>query len=260
VTGVLPVCIRDSARIIEYMHFCGKEYVAVGELHHQVAREALSKALGMFVGEIYQRPPVRSSVARNVRKRTIYYIDELEIEDRRILLRIGCESGTYIRKLIHDLGLVLGVGAHMAELRRTRDGALQEVDVLTLYDVAEAVRELRESKDESEMRKVIRPLEESLRLLPSIYIKDSAVDAICHGASLSVKGISKLDSPFSTQEPVVVKSLKGECVALGRAANDSEWILSAESGMAVKTKTVIMRAGTYPRMWRSHGAVKHRNP
>jgi len=254
VTGTLPVCIGNASRIIEYMHFCGKEYVAVAELHQHVGLEKIYNALRLFVGEIYQRPPLRSSVARKVRRRTIYYIDQLEAEDRRLLLRIGCESGTYIRKLVHDIGLILGVGAHMAELRRTRDGALIEGESFTLYDVAEAVQELRDRKDESKIRKVVRPMEEALALLPSIYIKDSAVDAVCHGASVSVKGISRLDTPFSGREPLVVKSLKGECVALGRAARDSDWILRGESGIAVEVRRVIMRAGTYPRMWRSHGA------
>jgi H/ACA ribonucleoprotein complex subunit 4 len=252
VTGALPVCIGNASRIIEYMHFCGKEYVAVAELHRQVGHKELSDVLGRFVGEIYQRPPLRSSVARRVRKRTVYYIEQLEVEDRRALLRIGCESGTYVRKLIHDIGLVLGVGAHMAELRRTRDGALVEQASFTLYDVAEAIQDLRASKDESKIRKVIRPLEEALILLPSIYIKDSAVDAVCHGASVSIRGISKLDSPFAKGEPVVVKSLKGECVALGRAAQSSEWIIHSESGIAVETRRVVMKPGTYPRMWRSH--------
>ena len=251
-TGALPVCIGNASRIIEYMHFCGKEYVAVAELHRQVGHEELSDVLGMFVGEIYQRPPLRSSVARRVRRRTVYYIEQLEVEDRRALLRIGCESGTYIRKLIHDMGIVLGVGAHMAELRRTRDGALREGESLTLFDVAEGVQELRERGDESRIRKAIRPLEEALQLLPSIYIKDSAVDAVCHGASVSVKGISRLDTPFSGREPVVVKSLKGECVALGRATRDSDWMLREESGIAVEVRRVIMMPGTYPRMWRTH--------
>jgi len=240
VTGTLPVCIGNASKIIEYMHFCGKEYVAVAELHRQISREGLSDALGMFVGEIYQRPPLRSSVARRVRRRRVYYIDQLEVEDRRA------------RKLIHDIGLVLGVGAHMAELRRTRDGALREGESVTLYDVAEAVQELRESKDESKIREVIRPLEEALQLLPSIFIKDSAVDAVCHGASVSVKGISRLDTPFSGREPVVVRSLKGECIALGRAARDSDWMLHEESGIAVEVRRVIMMSGTYPRMWRTH--------
>lgn len=252
-TGTLPVCIGDAAKIIEYMHFCGKEYVAVAELHKSVEQEKISNALKLFVGEIYQRPPVRSSVARKVRRRTIYYIEQLEAEDRRLLLRIGCESGTYIRKLLHDIGIVLGIGAHMAELRRTRDGALEEQASFTLYDIAEAVQDLKERKDESKIRKVVRPMEETLGLLPSIYVKDSAVDAICHGASVSVKGISRLDVPFLRKEPVVVKSLKGECVALGRAASSSEWILESKSGIAVVTRRVIMKPETYPRMWRSHG-------
>jgi predicted rRNA pseudouridine synthase len=252
VTGCLPICIGNASKIIEYMHLCGKEYVAVAELHKSVEQEKISQTLQFFVGEIYQRPPLRSSVVRKVRKRTIYYIDKLEFENRRLLLRIGCESGTYIRKLIHDIGMVLGVGAHMAELRRTRDGVLEESSSFTLYDVAEAVQELREMKDESMIRKIIRPMEEALALIPSVYVKDSAVDAICHGAFVTVRGISKLDVPFSEKEPIVIKSLKGECVALGRALINSDQILRSESGIAVETRRVIMSPGTYPRMWRRH--------
>lgn len=79
--------------------------------------------MGEFVGDILQRPPLRSSVQRSTRLRRIYYLADFEFKDRWVLFRVGCQAGTYIRKLVYDVGEVLGSGAHMQELRRTRAGA-----------------------------------------------------------------------------------------------------------------------------------------
>jgi len=261
VTGVLPTCLERASRIVEYMHLGGKEYVGVAELHQGAEEERLRETLGLFVGEIYQRPPVRSSVARRVRVRTVYYLEMLEMEGRRVLFRVGCDSGTYIRKLVHDIGLVLGVGAHMAELRRTRDGALTCEEAATLYDVAEAAQEQRERAEEGLLRRVVRPLEEALSILPAVYVKDSAVDAICHGAAVSVRGVAKLHTPIEKGEAVAIKTLKGEAVALGKAVENSDWMLESERGIAVETRRVVMEPGTYPRMWRSRaGAAGEERP
>jgi H/ACA ribonucleoprotein complex subunit 4 len=98
----------------------GKEYVCVMRLHADVPEALVRAILQEFTGVIYQRPPLVSAVKRQLRKRTVYYIDFLEMRGRDVLFKVGCEAGTYIRKLCHDIGEALGVGAHRFELRWTR--------------------------------------------------------------------------------------------------------------------------------------------
>ncbi|MEM2906488.1 MAG: RNA-guided pseudouridylation complex pseudouridine synthase subunit Cbf5, partial [Candidatus Odinarchaeota archaeon] len=108
------------------------------------------EAVQLFQGRIYQRPPVRSSVKRELRIRSVYYIDLLEVSGRDALIIVGCEAGTYARKLVYDIGEVLGCGAHMQELRRTRSGPHREDETLkTLHDVLDAYRFYEEEGDEN---------------------------------------------------------------------------------------------------------------
>ena len=76
-----------------------------------------------FVGKIIQLPPVKSRVKRQERERSVYSwkILEYDKEKKDVLFSCEVEAGTYIRKLISDLGLVI-CGSHMAELRRTKAG------------------------------------------------------------------------------------------------------------------------------------------
>ncbi|MHA1632143.1 MAG: RNA-guided pseudouridylation complex pseudouridine synthase subunit Cbf5, partial [Candidatus Freyarchaeota archaeon] len=104
------------------MHLASKEYVCVMRMHGDVGFEQVKMVCNEFTGPVYQRPPVRSSVKRRLRIRRIHSIEALEMDGRNVLLKIRCESGTYIRKLCHDIGEVLGCGAHMRELRRIGSG------------------------------------------------------------------------------------------------------------------------------------------
>ncbi len=122
VTGVLPVALEDATKVVQAFLHSGKEYICLMLLHDEISDGELSRVLEEFNGEIHQKPPLRASVKRESRKRTIYYLDMIERDANRVLLRIGCQAGTYIRKLCSDIGDILGVGAHMQELRRTRSG------------------------------------------------------------------------------------------------------------------------------------------
>jgi len=254
VTGVLPVALQDATKIAQVFLYSGKEYVCVLRLHSPAPPERVQEVLNEFVGEIYQRPPLRSSVARRLRRRTIYYIHDVEFHENRVLFRVGCQAGTYIRKLCFDIGEALGSGAHMEELRRTRTGPFTEdEDLITLYDLYDAYHRWTEENDESKLRTVVQSIEAALTLVPKIVLRDSAVDSICHGANLAVPGIAKFESGIRKKGVVGLFTLKGEVVALARALMTSEEIADQERGIATDTLRGIMAPGTYPRLWRKRG-------
>ncbi len=220
------------------------------QIHADIPEDKVRQVLGEFVGEMYQKPPLRASVKREPRKRFIYQLNIHEIDRRTVLFTCSCQAGTYIRKLCSDVGEVLACGAHMRELRRTRAGPFTENDgIVTLHELSGAQSDF-EAGNEVALQNIIKPMEVALTSLPHIVIRDSAVDAICHGAELALPGIVKLDSSIERSKPVAVFTLKGEGVALGRALMTSREMLDQEKGVAVKTERVIMERGTYPALWK----------
>lgn len=251
VTGILPIGIDYATRAIQLLSSAPKEYVCLMNLHSEVDEDRLREIFNEFTGKIYQLPPVKSAVKRELRTRTIYYSTIYEIDGRDVLFRIGCEAGTYVRTYCHNIGEALGVGAHMAELRRTQVGSFNEKNHLTtLQDVTDAYHFWMEDDDESFLRDCLLPMERAADYLPKIIIKDSAVDAICHGADLAAGGISKLSDNIQTNDFVAIESLKGELVAAGNALFGTDEIMSLDSGFAVKTSKVFMKTGVYPRLWK----------
>lgn len=250
VTGVLPIALGEATKVTQAFLMSGKEYVCLMQLHDDVQESSVRSILTEFVGEIYQKPPLRSSVRRILRKRTIYDIEIFEIENRHVLFKVVCEAGTYIRKLCSDVGEAIGCGAHMRELRRIRAGPFTEDNgIVTLYDLLEASLSHKEEGDEEKIRKVIRPVEEAFELIPKIYIKDSAVDAICHGAELAAPGIAKINSGIEKDAVIALFTLKEEVVALAKALAKSEEMLEKDYGAMAKPTRVIMQIGTYPKLW-----------
>lgn len=251
-TGVLPVTLEESRKVVQALLLSGKEYVCLMKLHGDISETRVKDVLKEFEDTIYQRPPLRASVKRQLRTRRIYYIDFLEMDGRNVLFKVGCEGGTYIRKLCFDIGEVLGCGAHMQELRRTRAGPfVEEEGIVTLHDVAYWFMEWQNSRDDTILRKIIQPMEKALALVPKIYIRDSAVDAICHGANLTAPGVLSLETGISAGSVVAIFTLKGEAVALAVAETSTEEILNMEHGVVAKVKRVLMPRGTYPKCWKS---------
>ncbi|MEE8401801.1 MAG: RNA-guided pseudouridylation complex pseudouridine synthase subunit Cbf5 [Candidatus Hydrothermarchaeaceae archaeon] len=251
VTGVLPITLEKSTKIARAFLLSGKEYVCVMRLHDTVKRNRIKQTLEEFTDEIYQRPPVKSAVRRQLRFRTIYYMDLLEIDGRDVLFKVGCEAGTYIRKLCYDMGEIIGCGAQMSGLRRTKSGSLTEETIVSLHDVKDAYTFYKENDTDKYLRKAIMPVERALDFLPKVFLSDSAVDAICHGADLAIPGISMLDSDINSGDMVATFSLKEELIGIGKAIMDTKAMLIEDSGIAINTKRVIMKPGTYPRMWKS---------
>lgn len=249
-TGILPIALEESRKVVQALLLSGKEYVCVMKVHRDVGERQVLKVLKEFEGRIYQRPPVRASVKRRLRTRTVYYLNFLEMEGRNILFKVGCEAGTYIRKLCHDMGEVLGSGAHMQELRRTRAGPFYESrDMVTLHDVAYWFMEWQEKKEDGVLRNFIQPMEKALALIPKIYIRDSAVDAVCHGAKLTAPGVLSVETGITNRSTVAVMTTKGEAVALAKAEASTEEILKTDHGIVATSTRVLMSRGTYPQCW-----------
>jgi H/ACA ribonucleoprotein complex subunit 4 len=252
VTGVLPVTLEESTKIVQALLYSGKEYVCVMKLHGETTEKQVNAVLKEFEDTIYQRPPLRASVKRQLRTRKIYYIDFLEMDGRNVLFKVGCEGGTYIRKLCYDIGEVLGCGAHMQELRRTRAGPFVENgSIVTLHEVAYWFMEWQQQKDDAILRKMIQPMENALALIPKIFVRDSAVDAICHGANLTAPGVLSIETGISDGSMVAIFTLKGEAVALAKAICSSDDVMRMEHGIVAKMERVLMPRGTYPKAWRS---------
>jgi len=199
--GCLKRRILTRHRLVKSQQGAGKEYVCVIRLHDKIpgGELQLARVLETLSGALFQRPPLISAVKRQLRIRTVHSIKLLEFDNDRGLgvFSVSCEAGTYIRTLCVHAGLLLGVGAHMQELRRVRSGAVDESKgLVTLHDVLDAQWTYDNTRDESYLRKVIMPLESLLCSYKRLVVKDSAVNAVCYGAKLMLPGC-KLDTPYS---------------------------------------------------------------
>lgn len=246
VTGVLPTALGKATRILDSLLLAGKEYVCNMRLHKDIDEEKIKQIMREYVGDIYQRPPMRASVKRVLRIRKIYDSEIIDIEGRDVLFRISCQAGTYIRKYVHDIGQSLSCGAHMKELRRTKSGPFTEDDFLSsLQDLFDAFTLYKEEKEEIPLRNIVLPMEYGIKHLPKIFVKDSAIDPLCHGAPLGLPGVTKFSKGFDNGEFIAILSLKHELVAFGETQMNAKDLEEKESGLVASVKRVLMPIGTY---------------
>jgi H/ACA ribonucleoprotein complex subunit 4 len=249
VSGVLPIALGKATRAMDLVLQSDKEYVCVMRLHRDAEEEKVRSVINTFVGEIYQMPPIRAAVKRQLRTRRVHFIDIIEIEGRDVLFRVGTDAGTYIRTLCVDIGDALGIGAHMEDLRRPRSGSMIEDDSVTLQDIKDAHVFWKEDGDERPLRRMLMPWEVLLEPLPKIVLKGTAVDAICHGADLAAVGVQEVESTVDKKNLVALLTDKGEGVALAIAEMTAQQMVDAKEGLAARTNRVFMDPGTYPKMW-----------
>ncbi|UCD02089.1 MAG: RNA-guided pseudouridylation complex pseudouridine synthase subunit Cbf5 [Promethearchaeota archaeon] len=248
VTGVLPCALGKATRVLSALLSAGKEYVGVMYLHTREKRKRIEKIFKLFTGKIYQRPPLKSSVVRKLRVREIYYSEVIEVVDNHVLFRIGCEAGTYVRKFCFDIGEALCSGAHMLELRRTKVGNFKESDnLISLQDLKDAFTLYQIEGNDYYLKKLIFPMEKMVSHLPKIFVRDTAVDALCHGADLASAGVCYVDARIKSNTLVALMTLKKELIGFGIAIKDAFQIYKAKSGILVKSNKIFMERGTYPR-------------
>jgi len=253
VTGCLIVCINRTTRLVKSQQSSGKEYVAVVRFHQPVDSEkSIAKALAQLTGPCFQKPPLIAAVKRELRIRTIYEAKLLDVNEEKDLavFWISCEAGTYVRTMCVHLGLLLGVGGHMQELRRVRSGNMHEDEnMVTMHDVLDAQWVYEHTGDETYLRRVVLPLEYLLITFPRIVIKDSSVNAVCYGAKLMIPGVLRYEDGIEVGKEVVIMTTKGEAVAIGIAEMTTAVMADCDHGCVAKIKRVIMDRETYPRRW-----------
>lgn len=230
-SGVLVVLIGPAVRLSEYVSASDKRYQAVIQLGTatdtydadgqilstnlvNISEDEFEEALQSFVGEIEQVPPPYSAVkikgrkaydmARKgedvdlaPRKITVYSLELLEWAPPEVVIDVYCSSGTYIRSLANDLGKMLGCGAHLVGLRRTKSGRF------TLRD-AVPLRKLREAFDNGTWYQYLIPAAEALSDWPAIELTAEQIEAIRHGHRIPAEaGIGKLARGISPQGELV---------------------------------------------------------
>jgi len=226
VTGCLPVLFGPAARVSGTFAAESKEYVFVLELHGEPTR-SVAEAFEEFEGRIYQRPPVQGSAKRELRGREITTLELLESDRNRYLGRVECGSGTYIRKLCHDIGLALGVGGHMAELRRTRSGEFVVEDACYLQDLTDAVAV--EDEQPERLDALVVPLVDVLTdRFPAVEAETNTVESVGNGAPLYAPGVVSVGDATEGEQCVVVAD--GEAIAVGVfRGEDAEPVVSPDT-------------------------------
>lgn len=221
VTGVLPIALNRACKLTGFFLGEDKEYIGIMRLHEDISLDKIKKAIKeKFLGKIIQLPPVKSRVKRQEREREIKSFDLIEKDGKDILFKAEVQGGTYIRKLISDLGDYLKIGAHMLELRRVRAGIFKEDSLVSLYDFEKAVDEYErqkaeplasssksQTKGEEKLRKMIIPAEIVKEVYKEVQIKESVVDKILHGKPIYNSDLKK---KVSVEKESIISVFAGE--------------------------------------------------
>lgn len=239
VTGSLPILLGDATRLAPAFLEGTKEYVAVLELHRPAPADTAA-VVAEFETELYQKPPRKSAVRRRLRSREIHELRVVDSDERRLLLQIRCESGTYVRKLCHDLGLALGTGGHMGDLRRVGTEPFDDRGLVSLETFTDALA-FAEDGEPGPLDDCLAPAERTLTHLPSVTIAESAAHEVATGAPVYAPGV--IDASWRpTADPpddsalLVCRTPGGSAVCLGRLVGD----VTAEHGEVVSLERVLL--------------------
>jgi H/ACA ribonucleoprotein complex subunit 4 len=241
VSGLLIILFGKTRKVSDLISKFDKEYICEMQLHDFVSESKIIEVFNKFIGDIYQKPPLRAAVKKSPRIRRIYSIEVLDIVKRNILFKAKVQAGTYIRKLCFDIGEILGCGAHMTELRRTKIGPFSEDDerVATLHELVGAYKEWKNNKNEKYLRAFTLPIEELLDFLPKIYIKDTAIFSITHGSYVAAPGVIAATNDLKMNSYVTINTERNEIIAIGISTVDLSKLQKMDKGMVAKIDKVI---------------------
>lgn len=249
-TGVLPLMAGKSMKLTKGILKTDKSYIAVLKFSQAPSTQELETVMTNLTGRIYNVPPEISAVKVQVRTRRIYKFELIEHNDREAVARIACEAGTYIRTIARDMGLMLGYGVELKELRRENSGRFSLADCVTLQQIADAVWLWKECDNPNALSKIIHPTEKLLLDKPYIIVKDSAASALCHGAPLLRPGLVEIDETLSSGLEVAAFTTKNEIVGIVKMSKDYSEISASESGEIGKPVMILMEQERYPPQWK----------
>ena len=248
-TGVLPLMSGKAMRLTKQILEQNKTYIAVFQFKNEISGDDLEEVMHKLTGRIYNVPPEISAVRVQVRTRKIHDFSLLDQYEKRIVARIRCEAGTYIRTMARDMGLLLNQPVELKELRREDSGSFSLDDCVQLHEIADAVWLWKECNEGEALLRMLHPTEKLLAGLPRIIVKDSAVAALAHGAPLLRPGLVSIPDDLTPGQNVLVTSIKGEAVCFVKVNCDSETITTMEKGEIARPSAVLMNDDVYPRRW-----------
>ncbi len=244
VTGVLPIGLLSSTKILSTLLHAPKIYICNMHSNNIISQNSFLKVSNYFTGPIYQVPPLKSNVVKQLRIRKIYEINFIDQKEKDILFSVKSQAGTYIRTLCKDMGRATGSPSYMKELRRIQTGPFKEDTLITLHSLFDAWEEFQETGEEKSLRNSIYPVEKAVSHLSAVIIRENAINAICHGIDLKVPGILAFQK-FAVNEPIAIYSPKGELIGIGLALQSSEYLLKNGNGNIIHPSKIIMERNVY---------------
>ncbi len=246
VTGTLPIALSKATKVLSVLLESSKTYIC--NLHSTLTKTASewNQILKEYNDEIYQVPPLKSNVVKKLRKRRIYDVELIELIEKQVLLKVVCESGTYIRTLCIDLGKSIGSPSYMQELRRIKTGPFNESQGITLHQLFDAFETYKEDGNEEPLRNIIQPMENAIVNIPKIVIRINAIDPICHGSDLFIPGVIAY-SDFSAGDKIAILSPKGELISLGTGYRSSKAFIEGETGKIAHPEKIFIDRDQFPK-------------
>lgn len=224
VTGVLLIGLNNATKLMPLIEALDKEYVGKAHLHKDVELKKLNEIINKkFIGKIKQVPPRKSRVARIERERKIYCFNIIKKENENFEFIIKCEKGTYIRKIMDDLGKEMKVGCQMTELRRTKQGPFSITESVKLENLNE--------NNIIESEKIIE------RTSAIVFVNNDAENKIKKGKFIEAEDIENIKGKFEKNQIVAIFN-DNKVIALGKTFFNSEEI-KKQKGFVMKPERII---------------------
>lgn len=239
-TGVLPILLGKATKLSDILSTSDKIYRGKCNIHEAISKKELLEGMKAFTGVITQVPPKLSAVARIARQRNVYWFKLLDFKERVASFEMACEHGTYVRKVCHDLGQKLGIGAHMFELERIKSGPYVLKGARNLKQVFAKFEKYKKTKDEKYIFDFIREPETAVEFIPKMWADDTALVSVLKGSPVFIPGVLRVTSDFEIGKTVAVFGQDNKLKALGKAMCSIESLKKEKHGVAVKTDLVLV--------------------